>query len=124
MNRMLVLITAVALPACASVVSGDKQKVTVKTNVAPATCELKNDKGVWALYETPGEVEITRAYSDLAVKCKQGELQGAKTVSSSTVGMAFGNIILGGGIGAGVDMYTGAAYAYPDSVTVVMKKPE
>ena len=43
-------------------------------------------------------------------------------VKSSTKGMAFGNILLGGFIGAGVDMSTGAAYDYPDILVVDMGK--
>jgi hypothetical protein len=34
--------------------------------------------------------------------------------------MAFGNILFGGFIGAGVDMSTGAAYDYPDLIHVAM----
>jgi len=34
--------------------------------------------------------------------------------------MAFGNIIAGGIIGAGIDMSTGAAYDYPSLITVEM----
>jgi len=36
--------------------------------------------------------------------------------------MAFGNIIFGGVIGAGVDISTGAAYDYPSLITVMMGK--
>jgi phosphoketolase len=41
-------------------------------------------------------------------------------VNSSTKGMAFGNILFGGPIGAGVDMASGAAYDYPNLITVMM----
>ena len=34
--------------------------------------------------------------------------------------MAFGNILIGGVIGVGVDVATGAAYDYPDLITVQM----
>jgi hypothetical protein len=36
--------------------------------------------------------------------------------------MAFGNILLGGVIGAAVDVGTGAAYDYPSLITVLMGK--
>lgn len=42
------------------------------------------------------------------------------SVKSSTKAMAFGNIIFGGVIGAGVDVATGAAYDYPTMITVLM----
>jgi hypothetical protein len=35
--------------------------------------------------------------------------------------MAFGNIIAGGIIGAGVDIHTGAAYDYPVSISVLLR---
>ncbi|MDH4481479.1 MAG: hypothetical protein QE279_02085 [Rhodoferax sp.] len=36
--------------------------------------------------------------------------------------MAFGNIIFGGVIGAGVDISTGTAYDYPSLIVVMMGK--
>lgn len=47
---------------------------------------------------------------------------GLISAKSSTKGMAFGNIIFGGIIGAGVDISTGAAYDYPTLITVLMGK--
>ena len=41
-------------------------------------------------------------------------------MNSSTKAMAFGNILFGGPIGAGVDMASGAAYDYPNLITVMM----
>jgi hypothetical protein len=37
--------------------------------------------------------------------------------------MAFGNILFGGFIGAGVDVATGAAYDYPNLLTVDLGTP-
>jgi hypothetical protein len=45
---------------------------------------------------------------------------GSVAVASSTTAAVFGNVLLGGGIGAGVDIATGAAYDYPDAVAVAM----
>jgi len=42
------------------------------------------------------------------------------TVNSSVKGMAFGNILFGGLIGAGVDTMTGAACDYPSLIPVPM----
>jgi hypothetical protein len=36
--------------------------------------------------------------------------------------MAFGNILFGGVIGAGVDVYNGAAYDYPNLLNIEMGK--
>lgn len=102
---------------CASIVSGQSQVVSVTTPFCPeAECTLKNDEGSYYV-KTPGTVTIDRDYDDLMVGCKKEEHPPANiTVSSSTKGMAFGNILLGGVIGAGVDMGTGAAYDYPSEI--------
>lgn len=83
-------------------------------------CTLTNAKGTWFV-TSPGTVSIHRAYDDLSDVCKkEGEEPGAMTIKSSTKGMAYGNILAGGIIGAAVDMGTGAAYDYPSLITVSM----
>lgn len=42
--------------------------------------------------------------------------------ASKTKGMAFGNIVFGGVIGAGVDMADGAAYDYPNEINMNLNK--
>jgi hypothetical protein len=80
---------------------------------------LTNNKGQWFV-TTPGTVTVHRSFQDLSVKCEKPDDYdpGLATVPSATKGMAFGNILLGGFIGAGVDMGTGAAYDYPELITV------
>jgi hypothetical protein len=113
------------LTGCASIVGGTNQVVSVETRdkgkqVAGATCQLTNEKGTYFV-TTPGTVTIRRAYDDMNVKCEKDEYQpGIAAVKSSTKGMAFGNILFGGFIGAGVDMASGAAYDYPPLITVMM----
>ena len=126
MKRIATAATAVAialLSGCASIVSGVNQSVTVDTpGCAGASCKLTNDKGTWAV-TTPGSVVVHRAYGPLTVVCTKGTDPAATattTVNSSTKGMAFGNILFGGIIGAGVDAGTGAAYDYPNSILVPM----
>jgi len=53
------------------------------------------------------------------VKCTHdGYIAKAGSVPSSTKGLAFGNLLFGGFIGAGVDMGTGAAYDYPGTLVL------
>lgn len=113
------------LGGCASIVSGHNQSVSVETlgatgAVAGASCQLSNDKGKWFV-TTPGSTVVSRSYGDLAVKCeKDGHQPGLLTVKSTTKPMAFGNVLFGGVIGAGVDMATGAAYDYPALISVLL----
>jgi uncharacterized protein YceK len=110
---------------CASIVSGTNQSISVDTHkkgvpVVAANCKLTNDKGVWYV-ATPGSVTVHRSYDDIAIRCeKDGHDPGLLTAKSSTKGMAFGNILVGGVVGAGVDMATGAAYDYPVLLSVEM----
>ena len=107
---------------CASIVNGTNQPVSVNTQpISGAKCELENNKGTWYVPNTPGSVTVQRSYEPLHVTCeKHGYKASEKNVSSSTKPMAFGNIVFGGVIGAGVDMADGAAYDYPTDIQINM----
>jgi hypothetical protein len=125
------LVTAVIIAAssvltgCASIVNGSNQVVSVEAlnkgkPVTGATCKLENPKGTFYV-TTPGTVTVHRAYDDMNVKCeKEGMDPGLASAKSSTKGMAFGNILFGGFIGAAVDAGSGAAYDYPTLIRVIM----
>jgi hypothetical protein len=119
------LVGVLLTTGCASVVNGHNQSVSVTTqskgaDVAGAKCTLTNDKGVWYL-TTPGSVDVHRSYGDMAVACKLAGLDdGIAAVTSATTAAVFGNILVGGVIGAGVDVATGAAYNYPNVIPIVM----
>ena len=107
------------LSGCASIVTGRFQPLSVDTpGCEGATCRLSNSKGTWYV-KTPGLVTVHRAYGDLVVVCsKDGAGSASAPVASSTKAMAFGNIIIGGVIGAAVDVGTGSAYDYPPTISV------
>jgi hypothetical protein len=113
------------LTGCASIVSGTTQTIAVETNyqgasLSGANCKLENGKGLFFV-TTPGTVIIHKAYTDLLVTCEKLDVpEGLARVKSSTKAIAFGNILIGGVIGAGVDAGTGAAYDYPDMISVRM----
>jgi hypothetical protein len=108
---------------CASIVNGNHQPVSVDTgNVQNASCELNNSKGTYYVNNTPATVVVNRSFSAISVSChKDGYHTTVKSVESSTKPMAFGNIIFGGVIGAGIDMADGAAYDYPANISVQMR---
>jgi hypothetical protein len=128
MTVRFLTLTALALVStgCASIVGGTNQPVSVETRssngaaLTGANCKLSNNKGTWFV-TTPGSTTVNRSYEPLNVRCeKDGTEPGQAVVNSSTKGMAFGNILFGGPIGAGVDMASGAAYDYPSLITVMM----
>lgn len=108
---------------CASITTGQNQSLSVETHaegkaVPGATCKLENDKGTWYA-NSPGTAVVRRSYNDLNVRCeKDGHEPGVTAAKSSTKGMAFGNILFGGVIGAAVDVGSGAAYDYPSIISV------
>jgi hypothetical protein len=122
--RAVPIALLLSLSGCASIVSGTMQSLSVTTSGAVdakgAQCTLVNGKGQWFV-TAPGSVTVQRSFSDLVVTCNHETAgSGSFAAKSSTKGMAFGNILLGGFIGAGVDIGTGAAYDYPNVIVVAM----
>lgn len=120
-----IAITSLAtLTGCASIVSGTNQPVSVHTGpVSGATCRLENNKGTWYVSNTPGSVTVNRSFHALKINCeKKGYKHTFKSVQSHTKAMAFGNVLFGGVIGAGVDIADGAAYDYPTNIYVPMQR--
>lgn len=127
MKKLLIACLAGStLIGCASITGTTGQSVSIETlekngkSVAGASCELTNSKGKWFI-NTPGTVAIRRSNDDMSILCKKDGLDpGLATVVSDTKGMMWGNILVGGGIGALVDHNTGAAYEYPVLIQIMM----
>jgi uncharacterized protein YceK len=119
---------AVLLSGCASVINDKTHPMKIETKtetgelVAGAECTLKNDKATSTARS--GEMtNVRRSNADLEVSCKHptNPEATAKAVSRVNGGM-FGNIILGGGIGAIIDHNTGNAYTYPAWIQLIFGK--
>lgn len=122
---IIILVTALT-SGCASITSSAHQSISVQTSgkegkdIRDAACELSNDKGKWFV-TSPGSVTVTASNDDMQVFCnKEGSEPGRASVVSRTKVAMFGNVLLGGGIGAIVDYNTGAGYEYPAFIHVVM----
>lgn len=124
LRKNICLIIALSLSACASITTGGEQSLSVDTPKATnASCNLTNDKGTWYVPNTPGSVTVHRSYNALNVTCKKdGFESGTTSVNSSTKAMMFGNILVGGIIGAAVDAGTGSGYDYPSLINVQMRE--
>ena len=106
-------------PGCATLFGGLTQTVTIETREEGAvllgsSCSLQNEKGTWTV-TTPGSVVINRSFSDLAVTCTHDRHEPASLVVKSATGpLMLGNVIMIGGlIGAAIDIDNGAAFDYP-----------
>lgn len=123
-KNLLLLLIVLNIVGCSTIVSSNNQTVTVKAmhenkEIDGTKCTLQNSKGEWTTV-TPQSINIRKAWADLNVTCRKNGATGNKVVKSSAEGSTFGNIIIGGGVGALVDAGTGNGYSYPDTITVDM----
>jgi hypothetical protein len=113
---------------CATVMNDTNQPVKVEavspdgTSVSGADCTLVNDRGV-VLVKSGGTAQVHRSSADLAITCVQPDQVDAKAraVSRANAGL-WGNVLIGGGIGAVIDHTRGTAYTYPTWVQLVFGK--
>ncbi|MDM7944250.1 MAG: hypothetical protein QUV35_16640 [Hydrogenophaga sp.] len=129
MIRHAILVAgALALTGCASVINDVTHPMKVETKtpsgalVVGADCKLTNDYGVVQV-KSGDTAQVRRSSKDLDIVCKDPANPDAvaKAISRANGGM-FGNIILGGGIGAIIDHNKGTAYSYPIWVQMVFGK--
>ena len=122
-------ISAVSIiTGCASITGDSMQSLSVSTQtaggdvVSDAKCLLTNDRGQWSV-TTPNFIRVRKASGDLTVKCEKLQFAPGtlRAISRAGTGM-YGNILIGGGIGALIDHNKGVAYNYPDDLPVVMGK--
>jgi len=110
------------LSGCATLLDEGTQEVNVRLFCAEkqllASCSLKNDKGRW-LVSAPGKVIITNDNSLLEISCK-GQYMPSFSVTAlpmPTMSM-FGNVLLGGVLGAAVDVYNNTGLKYPENIDI------
>lgn len=116
---------ALLFSGCASVVNDKTHPMKVETKteagqmIVGADCTLKNDKANTST-KSGETTNVRRSNADLEISCKHPTNPDATAKAISRVnGGMFGNILLGGGIGAIVDHNTGSAYTYPAWVQLV-----
>lgn len=120
------LILILTVSGCASITGSEIQNLSLtvrdekKEPIKDVDCLIKNDKGSWRV-KSPAIVDVRRSAEDLVVDCqKEGSPNGFLRAISRAAGGMFGNIILGGGIGAIIDHNKGTGYNYPDNLPVVL----
>ena len=126
--KYLALAAVLSLSGCASVMNDSTHPIKVETKtedgklVNGADCKLTNDYGSFNT-KSGDTVQVRRSSKDLDIVCKAQEQPDAsgRAISRANGGM-FGNIILGGGIGAIIDHNKGTAYTYPTWVQLIFGK--
>ena len=127
-KRLGALAAALALTGCASVMNETTHPMRVETKtpsgevVAGAECKLSNDYGTTS-GKSGDTLQVRRSSKDLDITCVHPSNSNAtaRAISRANSGM-WGNVIIGGGIGAIIDHNKGTAYTYPTWVQLVFGK--
>lgn len=121
-RRMMLLGLSLEISACATVVGGTTQDITLQSDPPGAECKVdRQGANVGVVKPTPGHVIVPRSKHALSVGCAlEGYEPATVEVTSSFSGGTVGNILVGGLIGVAVDAASGANNNYPERVIVVM----
>ena len=108
----------VIFSGCATILAGKTQMISVNSNPTAAACNLnRNGQVIGSVNPTPGAVVVEKTKHGISVMCKkEGYLDSTDYLESGIEGATFGNIILGGLIGWGIDSAVGADNKYPDFI--------
>ena len=114
--------TAFVIAACATVLEGTTQNITVTTLPEDASCVLERGGNVWAtVLSTPQTVEVTKEEAPIRLVCsKAGHLDASRVVLAGFEGFSAGNLLFGGMVGVVIDASTGAVNQYPQEVSVML----
>lgn len=117
-----IIATGLSLSACATIMEGSSQSIAIATTPTGATCRVEREsEQLGSVAATPGSLRIDKSKNDIMVICDKAGFETARvSYSPEFVGTTFGNILLGGGIGAIVDASTGANYVYPTEVSLTL----
>jgi hypothetical protein len=111
---------ALGLGACATIVEGTDQTISISTAPTGASCTMvRAGQTIGLITATPGIANIEKSKNDIVVTCSKDEhVDTVRVLSSETQGMTFGNFLLGGGIGFAIDAGSGAMHEYPPVVAM------
>ena len=128
MKNILTIFFFIILSSCASITGTSTQPISIvvkdgsDNSLEDVKCTLVNDKGAWEI-KAPAFANVTRSAADLAITCKKkGYPDGLAKGVSRAIGNMWGNVILGGGVGAIIDHSKGKGYGYSDQMTIIMGK--
>ena len=123
--KPLLLLPVILMTGCATVISGRYEDIHVATYCAAmrveASCHVSNENGEWNV-QTPGIVNVQKGFGDLVLFCRGDNFEPhMMRVASTTTASNFGNLLIGAGAAALVDVNDGAGYEYPNQVNFVVK---
>ena len=119
---ILFLSMAIFASGCASITKGTKDTMQIQVGNCPESinCTAQNKKGTW-IFTAPGAVQFKKSDDPLTITCDDGPGKITVQVVPQRGSMAWGNIIVGGIIGGGVDSSTDAHWDIADSLVLSRK---
>lgn len=119
-NAAFAVICIACLSGCGTITQGTSQNITITSSPPGGHCQLtRKGELVATLDRTPGTVKVDKTKNDILLTCNLPGYQDASANLESGYGAGtFGNIILGGVIGWGIDSATGADNKYPSTAAV------
>ncbi|MEM7571044.1 MAG: hypothetical protein AAF337_14735 [Pseudomonadota bacterium] len=98
--------------------------MTVQTTAANARCSLARDNEEFAyIVSTPETLTVKKTKHDIDITCtKPGYYDAKHSVDSGVELMTFGNVLIGGLVGWGVDSALGADNKYSSNVMVQLQE--
>jgi hypothetical protein len=122
---LLMTIAALLTAGCASVMLGSYQDVALETKcgdqVVKSQCTLSNEMGQWSV-STPANIRLHKGFDELELVCSSTRFDQHKVIISSSSNLPFyANALVGGGLGAVVDLESKAGFDYPTKITFIVQ---
>lgn len=124
MNRttlVAVIASSLALTACASIMHGSSQDVGISSTPTSASVTVDNT----AKGQTPFVAKLSRKDNHVIHIAADGYQPADLTLTRSTSGWVWGNLLFGGLIGLAVDAISGGLYKLtPDQLNATLSKQQ
>jgi len=116
---LLAVTVLIALQGCATVTKGTTDTIQVQVNNCSELmdCTATNKKGSWP-FTAPVAVTFKKSDQDLIITCDDGGEVITRSLRPTRGGMIWGNVLIGGIIGGGLDAVTDAHWDMSDSLLI------
>lgn len=121
-KTLLKILPLGVLSACATIIEGSEQEITVITDPPKASCKLiRKNEVIGTIPSTPGSISIEKTKHPILIVCEKEGYESVQYINGSgTAPATLGNILLGGPIGWAVDSATGSDNHYNTPVMVTL----
>lgn len=123
MKKIILLLAALSVVGCASITKGTSQTIIFNIEPKGTTCVVTRDGDgeIGSISTSNNTLKVSKDKDDIVVKCSApGYKQKVTRLTSKT---ETAGVVGGAFIDLGItDMMTGAMWAYPNDVSIVLEK--